>query len=66
MEESKSKTTGGVREKVPESIEGLIVSQSKGRVTLRAPEEKGAYRLFAYCDDTDGNTAHANIPFLVE
>ncbi len=66
MRESTSKATGGDPEPIPEVIDGLIVSQSRGRITLRAPKEKGAYRLFAYCDDTEGHTAHANVPFLVE
>lgn len=66
MRESTSRATGGDSESVPEALADRIVRQSRGRVTLRAPEEPGAYRLFAYCDDTDGNTAHANVPFLVE
>ena len=66
MKESRTKATGGDREQVPESIRGLILNPKRGSVTLKAPKEEGAYRLFAYCDDTDGNTAHANIPFLVE
>lgn len=66
MKESQSKSTGGDPERIPESLDGLIVRQSGGEVTIRAPKEKGAYRLFAYCDDTEGHTAHANIPFLVE
>ena len=66
MKESTATSTGGDAESKPETIEGSMVDRGKGRATLRAPEEKGAYRLFAYCDDTDGNTAHANVPFLVE
>jgi len=66
MRESKSRATGGDREREPETIEGLISRASRGRATLRAPEEPGAYRLFAYADDGEGSTAHANIPFLVK
>ena len=66
MKESQSNKTGGDTEQPPETVEGAIVEHHKGRVTLQAPEKAGAYRLFGYCDDTDGNTAHANVPFLVE
>ncbi|MEL6427618.1 MAG: glycoside hydrolase family 2 TIM barrel-domain containing protein [Planctomycetota bacterium] len=66
MLESSSSATGGDRERRPKSIEGRIQGGTKRRISLRAPKEPGAYRLFAYCDDTDGNTAHANVPFLVE
>ncbi|MEM8711749.1 MAG: glycoside hydrolase family 2 TIM barrel-domain containing protein [Planctomycetota bacterium] len=66
MRESTSTKTGGDDEAIPESIEGLIVQKEPGRITLRAPMERGAYRLFAYGDDTAKHTAHANVPFLVE
>lgn len=66
MRESTSTATGGDDESVPESLRGLIQEPTGGRITLRAPEQKGAYRLFAYCDDTAEHTAHANVPFLVE
>jgi hypothetical protein len=36
------------------------------RVVIKAPAEPGAYRLFVYVRDGQGNAGHANIPFLVE
>ena len=65
MRESTTQATGGDAEEVPEAIEGLIVSQSEGNVTFKAPNESGAYRLFLYVDDDHEHTAHANIPFYV-
>lgn len=65
MRESTTEATGGDAEEVPEAIDGLIVSQSDGNVTFKAPTESGAYRLFLYVDDDHEHTAHANIPFYV-
>ncbi|MEM9378909.1 MAG: glycoside hydrolase family 2 TIM barrel-domain containing protein [Planctomycetota bacterium] len=64
--ESESKATGGDREKRPAVVPTDLIQDMQGGVTLTAPLEQGAYRLFAYADDEGGSTAHANIPFLVE
>jgi len=45
---------------------GLIDNSDTDRVVMKAPEEPGAYRLFVYIRDGNGNAGHANIPFLVE
>jgi len=55
---------GGDFETTPESIDGLVQGEGS-KVTLRAPSEVGAYRLFIYAKDRNGHTAHANIPFFV-
>lgn len=47
-------------------IPGLIGAAAEGgRVTFRAPEQEGAYRLFVFVRDGKGNGATANIPFQV-
>ncbi|MEM9801214.1 MAG: glycoside hydrolase family 2 TIM barrel-domain containing protein [Planctomycetota bacterium] len=66
MRESESEKTGGDAERIPETIATRFKESGGGRVTFRAPEEPGAYRLFAYAEDRGGSTAHANVPFLVQ
>lgn len=56
---------GGDDEDEPQPIEDLFVSIAQGQVTLNAPPEPGAYRLFVHITDGQGSAAHANIPFLV-
>lgn len=64
--ESTDLKDGGDFEEEPESIPGLIPETSaEGNVSLTAPAEKGAYRLFVYVFDGNGHAAHANIPFMV-
>lgn len=64
--ESTSKKVGGDAEYVPQRIDGLIGDDMGPQTTLRAPKKSGAYRLFAYVYDNQGNAAHANFPFYVE
>ena len=66
MRESEATQEGGDLEEVPKRIDGLINDPGGGRVRVTAPPEPGAYRLFAYVYDGQGNAGHANIPFLVE
>ncbi len=56
---------GGDDEPVPERIEGVIDRPDAARIRLTAPAEPGAYRLFVYVYDGQGNAGHANIPFYV-
>jgi hypothetical protein len=65
MRESTATQSGGDKEEVPETLPGLVTVNGPGRVELSAPQEPGAYRLFVYVYDGQGNAAHANIPFLV-
>lgn len=65
MRESQSQKSGGDREEVPETIDGVFTTQSNA-TTFKAPSESGAYRLFIYVEDGYKHTAHANIPFYVE
>ena len=66
MRESEATQVGGDKEDVPETITGRIHNDSGPSVTMHAPEDPGAYRLFVYVHDGHGNAGHANIPFLVE
>jgi hypothetical protein len=66
MAESTSKNVGGDRESKPAVLRGLIADPSHGEISLQAPSQPGAYRLFAYVFDGKGHAAHANIPFFVE
>ena len=63
--ESVSLGHGGDDEAVPESIEGLIDDAAAADISITAPDESGAYRLFVYVRDGHGSAAHANVPFYV-
>jgi len=65
MRESGATQTGGDREEIPETLEGLVTPGEAGQIRLATPVEPGAYRLFAYAYDEGGKAAHANVPFLV-
>ena len=49
----------------PASISNVLLKATGNTLTLRAPTRIGAYRLFAYVYDGQGNVATANIPFYV-
>jgi hypothetical protein len=66
MRESGATQEGGDQEEVPETLPGLVSAAAPGRVSLAAPAEPGAYRLFLYVHDGQGHAGHANIPFLVK
>lgn len=54
---------GGDDEAEPDLFSDAI--DTPDTVTLTAPQEPGAYRLFVYVYDGHGHAAHANIPFYV-
>jgi hypothetical protein len=56
---------GGDQESVPASIGNAIDPVDGTQVTLTAPPDPGAYRLFVYGYDGQGHAAHANLPFFV-
>lgn len=64
--ESTDLGVGGDAESKPGEIPGLIISSdSEGNASFATPDEPGAYRLFVYVYDGNGNAGTANIPFLV-
>lgn len=64
--ESTDRRVGGDNEAAPPAVDGCIVSQAGGEVTLRTPAKPGAYRLFLIVKDGKGNASADNIPFLVK
>jgi hypothetical protein len=66
MRESEATQSGGDKEEIPEKIEGLLDSPGLDQTAITTPRDAGAYRLFIYVYDGQGNAGHANIPFLVE
>ena len=65
LPESTDLQDGGDYEERPKAVEGLMVSEEEGKLTLKAPKP-GPYRLFIYAGDGHGHSAAANIPFLVK
>ncbi|GHE23361.1 hypothetical protein GCM10017764_03290 [Sphingobacterium griseoflavum] len=65
LHESTDLKEGGDREARPEAITDLVREQAFDRAILTAPEEEGAYRIFAYISDGKNKVATANIPFYV-
>ena len=65
LQESTDLGVGGDYESRPQSLEGLIVNNNN-RIELKAPDKKGAYRLFVYVMDNQRKVATANIPFFVK
>ncbi len=49
----------------PTSYPACVISAQGGALTFTAPEEPGAYRLYAYVLDGRGGAATANAPFFV-
>lgn len=62
LPESTDLGTGGDYEKRPETIATL----QNNPVMIQAPAKPGAYRIFVYITDPNGNAATGNIPFLVQ
>jgi hypothetical protein len=65
MRESTATQSGGDREEIPETLPGRVADSNRERVRVTAPTEAGAYRLFVYVYDGNGNAGHANLPFRV-
>ncbi|MDV7186050.1 glycoside hydrolase family 2 TIM barrel-domain containing protein [Lutibacter sp. TH_r2] len=65
LNESTDLKDGGDYEKRPKAVPFEIINSIEGNLVFKAPNNKGAYRLFAYVKDSDNNTATANIPFKV-
>ncbi len=65
MPEPVELSDGGDFEARPQSIESLILSLDTDRISFRAPDQEGAYRIFVYVTDENNHAATANIPFYV-
>ena len=64
--EAFSEKIGGDIQKSPDPINLEIVEQSNNELIFKSPEEKGAYRIFAFVKNKKNQSSVANIPFLVE
>lgn len=66
LPESTDIKSGGDKESRPEPVEVIIRPGSvDGVLNFKAPRKEGAYRLFAYIYDGNGNAGTANFPFYV-
>jgi hypothetical protein len=66
LPESEDKRLGGDKEQKPDPVDLAFDCTGASRARFKAPEQPGAYRLFATITSRDGKSATANIPFLVE
>jgi hypothetical protein len=55
----------GIGEKRSQPISGLIQKADEREIVFTAPKLEGAYRVFVFVLDSQGNAATANIPFFV-
>ena len=65
-EESSDRKSGGDREQEPPLVPNCIVDANGTHLRFRTPSAAGAYRLFVYVLDNQGNAATANVPFSVQ
>jgi hypothetical protein len=64
--ESSDRKTGGDLEQEPPVVENCIVEAAGTHLRFRTPSSPGAYRLFVFVYDNQGNAATANVPFQVQ
>lgn len=55
----------GMGEKRSQPLPGLIRKTGRREIVFAAPQQAGAYRVFVFALDGQGNAATANIPFFV-
>jgi hypothetical protein len=55
----------GHGEVLPEIVPGALLESNGSRAVLRAPDQKGRYRVFAHLYDGRGRFSTANMPFHV-
>ena len=56
----------GMGERRSKPMSELIAKADAGTLTFLAPQTEGAYRVFVFVRDGQGNAATANIPFFVK
>ena len=66
LHETTDKRLGGDEEIKPPAAKFDTIESIDNKLIFNAPSESGAFRLFVYVYDENGNAAHANIPFMVE
>lgn len=66
LHETTDKGVGGDAEKKPDKANFTTLKKQNKIFTFLAPQKEGAYRLFIYAYDNNGNGAHANLPFYVK
>ncbi len=64
--ESTDRKEGGDPEAAPPEILNCVLHGDGPTATIRLPAQPGAYRVFVYIRDGQGDGASANFPFLVE
>jgi hypothetical protein len=65
LPESTDIKAGGDKESKPEPVDIKVIKEDGGKLSFKTPTKTGAYRLFIYAYDGNGNAATANIPFFV-
>lgn len=65
MRESRATQIGGDPEETPEIFQHLVRTSRSGGAVMTVPSEPGAYRLYVYVFDGNGNAGYANVPFRV-
>ncbi len=65
MANAASMVTGGDFQETPPSFPELIQKANEDGATIKAPEDPGLYRVYAYVGDGSGGAAVANVPFRV-
>ncbi|MHC2991732.1 hypothetical protein OB13_09090 [Pontibacter sp. HJ8] len=66
LPETVSEDGNAIKEEKPDPLQGIVGKAEGGKVALKAPQKDGAYRLYAYVYDGQGNVATANFPFYVK
>jgi hypothetical protein len=65
LPETQKKDGNSDKEIKPRPVAGVLQVTDQLRPVVIAPQKEGAYRLFVYIYDGQGNFSTANIPFYV-
>ncbi|WP_018478648.1 glycoside hydrolase family 2 TIM barrel-domain containing protein [Pontibacter roseus] len=66
LPETVSEDGNTIKQEKPELVQGVLGAAEGAKVVVKAPRKDGAYRLYAYVYDGQGNVATANFPFYVK